>query len=101
MTIRRRPTTSTVVKDTVLFLAGLAIMGQQLLFTPRADFNTMAWITALVLVGVPGASQLLLPVLGRVMAAVSGTGAEPSSPPVSESPPPSPASSTTSQGPDP
>ena len=100
MTTRRRPTTFTVVKDVVSFLAGLAIMAHQLLFTSRADFNLTAWVSALVLVGVPGASQLL-PSIGRILSNLPGTGGGPSPGPPVEQSPPSSASSTTSPGPDP
>jgi hypothetical protein len=100
VTTRRRPGRFTIVKDAVTFTLGIAIMGHQLLLVPRADFNLYAWVTAGLLVGVPGAGALM-PGLTQAIANRLTTGGGQSSSPPPESPSPPPASSTTSPGAEP
>ena len=61
---RRRPGTVALVKDLILFAAGLAlIFGEAFLVKPQ-DFNPYVLGLGAALVGVPGSLQLLAPRTG-------------------------------------
>jgi hypothetical protein len=83
-TTRRRRITVTLVKDLVLFGAGLSLIIRQGWIVPEPEFNLSVLIFGGVLANVPGVSQLWAL---RTGGSLSGPPAGPSSPP-----PPSPAS---------
>lgn len=62
----RRPRRTTVVKGALSYAGGWAMIGHQLLFVPRSDFNTVVWISALTMIGYPGAALLLPGLLSRI-----------------------------------
>ena len=61
MSTRRRPATVTLVKDLILFAVGLVLIFDQAFFVRPEDFNPYLTALGAVLVGVPGAVQLLAP----------------------------------------
>ncbi|GIE35888.1 hypothetical protein Ait01nite_089330 [Actinoplanes italicus] len=75
----RRPAVFTLTKDIGSWLLGVGLIVHQAGFVPATDFNITLTLLGAVLVGVPGASQLL----------ALRTGGQPSEDPPSESSSPS------------
>ncbi|WP_045742258.1 hypothetical protein [Actinoplanes rectilineatus] len=56
---RRRPDRGTVIKDAVSYVLGLGLIVHQAGWVDPADFNVVLVVLGAILVGVPGATQLL------------------------------------------
>lgn len=83
----RRPGFITVLKDIASYTGGWAIILKQagILFAPPSQVNAVLVAVGVVLIGVPGLSQLALAWFGRL----TSTGAPPPPPPSAGSPSPS------------
>lgn len=82
-----RPSFITVAKDAVSYVGGWVIILKQagIVFAPPTQVNAVLVAVGVVLIGVPGLSQLALAWFGRL----TSTGGSPPAPPPSESSSPS------------
>lgn len=85
-----RPSRRQVARDVGTFIGGWVLLFQQALFVDPSKVNEFFLIVALVLIGVPGAAQLLPRFIG--------TGSAPSQPPAEASPPPPTSSANSTAG---
>lgn len=79
-----RPSRRQVARDVGTFIGGWALLFQQALFVDPAKVNELFLVVALVLIGVPGAAELL----PRFFPGLGATASPRSQPPPADSPPP-------------
>jgi len=87
-----RPSRRQVARDVGTFIGGWVLLFQQALFVDPAKVNELFIVVSLILIGVPGAAELL----PRILPGLAGTGSPPSPHPPDPSPPPSSSSAATS-----